>query len=118
MPSLPGSPATPRFAWRPVGVVAGLAGLVLLAVSGRYGYHRDELYFLACGRHLAWGYPDQPPFVPLLARAMSGIDAHSLVLLRLPSDLAVAGTCLLTGVIARELGAARRGQAFAAVAIA
>jgi hypothetical protein len=112
-------PSAPhRFAWRPVAIVAGATGLVLLALSGRYGYHRDELYFLACGRHLAWGYPDQPPLVPFLARLMSGIDAHSLVLLRLPSDLAVAGTCVLTAVIARELGAGRRGQILAAVAIA
>ena len=109
---------THRFAWRPALLVAGVTGLVLLVVSGRYGYHRDELYFLACGRHLAWGYPDQPPLVPFLAWVMSGIDAHSLVLLRLPSDLAVVGTCLLTAVIARELGADRRGQTFAAVAIA
>jgi 4-amino-4-deoxy-L-arabinose transferase-like glycosyltransferase len=107
-----------RFASRPVAVVAGVTGLVLLALSGRYGYHRDELYFLACGRHLAWGYPDQPPLVPFLARVMSDLDAHSLVALRLPSDLAVAATCVLTGFIARELGADRRGQTFAAVAIA
>ncbi|HET7311834.1 MAG TPA: glycosyltransferase family 39 protein [Mycobacteriales bacterium] len=98
--------------------MAVLTGLGLLAVSARYGYHRDELYFLACGRHLAWGYPDQPPLVPLLAHAMSSINPHSLVVLRLPSDLSVAATCVLTAVIARELGADRRGQTFAALAIA
>lgn len=106
------------FAWRPVGLVAAIVALVLFALSARYGYHRDELYFLACGRHLAWGYPDQPPLVPLLARAMSGIAPGSLVVLRLPSDIAVAGTVLLTAGIARELGAGRGGQTVAAVAIA
>ena len=52
------------YAWRPVGVVAlGLFAL-LMAVAGRYGYHRDELYFLAAGRHLDWGDVDQPPLTP------------------------------------------------------
>ncbi|HWB68289.1 MAG TPA: glycosyltransferase family 39 protein [Mycobacteriales bacterium] len=108
--------AQPRspFAWRGVLLIAGAVTLVLFALSGRYGYHRDELYFLACGRHLAWGYPDQPPLVPLLARAMSGIAPGSLVLLRLPSDLAAGGTVVLTAAIARELGAGRGGQLLAA----
>lgn len=106
------------FAARPVtGAALALAAL-LVAFSARYGYHRDELYFLAAARHLAWGYPDQPPLVPLLARAMSGLAPASLLVLRLPSAAASAAFVVLTGLIARELGAERHAQALAALSVA
>jgi 4-amino-4-deoxy-L-arabinose transferase-like glycosyltransferase len=120
----PGTPAPgtgqalPRFALAPVGCVAlGLAAL-LAGFAGRYGYHRDELYFLAAGRHLAWGYPDQPPLVPLTARLMSDLAPGSLVLLRLPSAAAAGVLVLITGLLARELGGGLAAQILAAVAIA
>ena len=87
---------------------------VLLATSGRYGYHRDELYFLRAGQHPAFGYLDQPPLTPLLARAASELFGDSLVGLRLASALAAALVVLLTGLIAREFGGGRGPQALAA----
>ncbi len=108
----------PDFAWRPVSGAALAAAVLLVAFSARYGYHRDELYFLAAGHHLAWGYPDQPPLVPLLARAMSALAPTSLVVLRLPSAVASAGLVVVTGLMARELGAERRAQALAAACVA
>ncbi len=110
--------AVPDFAAGPVIVAALLLAALLIAFSGRYGYHRDELYFLACGRRLAWGYPDQPPLVPVIARLVSGLAPASLVVLRLPSAVASAVLVLLTGLIARELGAERAAQALAAVCVA
>jgi hypothetical protein len=107
----------PALARRGVAAIAVAAALVLLAMSGRYGFHRDEMYFLACGRHLAWGYPDQPPLVPLLARAMSALSP-SLVVLRLPADLAVGVTVTFAALIARELGGGHRPQLLAAAATA
>ncbi len=95
------------------GAAAAVSGL-LLALSGRYGYHRDELYFLQAGRHLAWGYPDQPPLVPLIARVMSGLAPDSVVVLRLPSTLTAAAIVVLTGLIAGELGGGRAEQGLAA----
>jgi hypothetical protein len=47
-------------------VVAGVLGLALLSLGAGYGYHRDELYFRVAGWQLAWGYPDQPPLLPLI----------------------------------------------------
>jgi 4-amino-4-deoxy-L-arabinose transferase-like glycosyltransferase len=113
-----GPGALPRLALGPVLGIAALLMAVLLAYAGRYGYHRDELYFIACGKHLAWGYPDQPPFVPLLARLMTDLSAGSLVVLRLPSVLAAGTLVLLTGLLTRELGGGRIAQALACGVIA
>ncbi|RNL80990.1 ArnT family glycosyltransferase [Nocardioides marmorisolisilvae] len=108
----------PAFARREVGAVAAVLGLTLLVFSGRYGYHRDELYFLAAGHHPAWGYPDQPPLVPLLARLADIVAPGSLIALRLPSTLAATTVVLLAGLTARDLGARRNGQVVAATTTA
>ena len=99
-------------------VIGGLVALLLVAFASGYGYHRDELYFLAAGRHLAWGYADQGPLTPLIARAMSEIDSDSLTVLRLPSALAAGATVVLTGLMARALGGSRRAEAIAAAVAA
>jgi 4-amino-4-deoxy-L-arabinose transferase-like glycosyltransferase len=82
----------------------GLAALALhLWVNGSYGYFRDELYFIICGRHPAWGYTDQPPLMPLIAAA-SDAAFHSLRGLRLVPALAAAATVALTASAAQMLG--------------
>ena len=96
-------------------VVAGVTAAVLVATSARYGYHRDELYFVQAGRHPAWGYDDQPPLTPLLAAGIDHLVPGSVVALRLPSALLIGLTVWLTGLIAREMGGSRRGQLLAAL---
>ena len=93
-------------------------GALLVATSGGYGYHRDELYFIALGDRPALGYVDQPPLVPLLAHALDDIFGGSLVWLRLPSALAAALMVLVTGLIAREFGGRRDAQLLAAASFA
>src|SRR6266851_7143082 len=110
----------PQLALLPVLAIAAALTAVLVAFAGRYGYLGDELYFVACGQHLAWGYPDQPPFVPLVARGMSDLAPGSLVVLRLPSALAAGALVLLTGLLTRELrgGAAAQALACAVISLA
>lgn len=91
---------------------------VLVAFASGYGYHRDELYFLAAGQNLDVGYADQGPITPLIARAMTEISAESLTILRLPSALMAGLTVLVTSLIARELGGTRRAQVIAAACAA
>lgn len=108
----------PPLARRGVFVLSAAVVAILVGVSWRYGYHRDELYFLAAGRRLAWGYPDQPPLVPLLSRAMSALAPGSLLMLRLPSALAAGAVVGFTAASAREVGAGPRGQLLAGGAMA
>jgi hypothetical protein len=88
-----------------------VALLVHLLTNGRYGYFRDELYYIACARHLAFGYVDQPPLSILLLRLSESVLGDSLPAIRLIPAVAGAATVALTGVIARELGG--RGWAIA-----
>jgi len=86
-----------------LGAVTAATLLVHLAVAGRYDFFRDELYFIVCGRHPAFGYVDQPPLVPLLAAATQAFG-RSLWLLRLPAALAAAALVPLTAALARLVG--------------
>jgi 4-amino-4-deoxy-L-arabinose transferase-like glycosyltransferase len=101
-----------------VAVIALVQAAVLLAMSTRYGYHRDELYFIVAGSHPAFGYPDQPPLVPLLSWAMNALAPGSLLVLRAPSALAAAATTTIAALIARELGGQSRAQVIAAACTA
>jgi hypothetical protein len=91
-----------------------LVSLVLLATAGRYGYHRDELYFVRAGQEPAFGYVDQPPLTPLFARAASELFGESPVGLRVFSALAAGLIVLCTGLIAREFEASRTTAVLAA----
>jgi hypothetical protein len=90
---------------------SAVALLVHLLTNGRYGYFRDELYYIACARHLAFGYVDQPPLSILLLLLSRALLGDSLSAIRLLPALAGAATVGITGLIARDLGG--RGWAIA-----
>jgi len=97
-----------------VAATAAAAVLVHLACGNAYGVLRDELYFLACGRHPAFGYVDQPPVVPLLARLAAAVFGPTPMGLRIPAYLAHAGTVWATALLAGRLGGGPRARLLAA----
>jgi 4-amino-4-deoxy-L-arabinose transferase-like glycosyltransferase len=103
---------------RRVIAVGAVVFAVLLAASTRYGFHRDELYFIECARHLQASYVDQPVLTPLLAWVSLKVFGVSLLALRMWPALAAWATVVLAGLTAREFGGGRRAQLLAAVATA
>jgi hypothetical protein len=99
---------------RRVIAVGGIVFAVLMAVSDRYGFDRDELYFLDCARHLQASYVDQPVLGPLLAWVSLHLFGVSLPGLRVWPALAAWATVVVAGLTAREFGGARRAQLLAA----
>lgn len=104
-------------AWYPVLVVAAVAAAAHLVVASRYGWHRDELYYVICGRHLAWGYVDHPPLTPLLARLATAWGG-GVSPLRVLAVAVQAGCVVLAAVLAAEFGGRRRAQVIAAAGVA
>jgi 4-amino-4-deoxy-L-arabinose transferase-like glycosyltransferase len=99
-------------AWLPIGSAVAATIAVLLAVSNRYGFHRDELYFLMLPP--GWGYVDQPPLTPLLARGAAALFGASQTGVRVPALLCVGLGIVLMALIARELGGGRLSQTLTA----
>lgn len=111
------APASPTPARSRVALV--LAALVVLAhlvLDAGYGIFRDELYYLACARRLAWGYVDHPPLSIALLALQRLVLPDAPWALRLLPALAHGATVWLCADIARRLGGARLAQALAAVA--
>lgn len=116
------NPSTHSQGWFASGpaIVAAIAILKLaleLCAAPHYGIFRDEMYYLACGQHLGWGYVDHPPLMPFIAWFASHIFGTSLIGLRLLPALAGAALVWLTGTMARMMGGARLAQALAALAV-
>jgi hypothetical protein len=101
-------------------IVAAIAAVNFafhMATANLYGFFIDEIYFLACGQHLAWGYVDMPPltaFQAWLTRHLFGDSPYSI---RLFPSLAAAGLVLLTAALVRELGGGRFAQILAALVV-
>jgi len=117
-PAAAPAPALTPAPWAGIALIAVAAVAVEMAVSARYGYVRDELYFLSAGQHLAFGYVDQPPLTPLLARITAALTGGTLAGFRILPALCLAALVVMTAAMSRRLGAGRTGQLLAALAAA
>jgi dolichyl-phosphate-mannose-protein mannosyltransferase len=102
--------------WRLIGIFAAATVLIHFLTNGAYGYFRDELYFIACGEHLAAGYVDLPPMVALIAKFSRATMGDSLFAIRFFPALAGGATVAIAGMLAWELGGGRFAQAIAMLA--
>src|SRR5579872_6057600 len=91
--------------------------LVHLYAGRHYGYFVDELYYLACSRHLAWGYVDQPPLIAVVTLVERLLFGDSLAAIRFLPALAGVAEVVITALLAREFGGGRFAQALAALAV-
>jgi len=98
--------------WLPVLVL----GLVYVFTAGRYDLFRNELYFIASGRHPAFGYADLPPVVPLVAAATQAFGVNVWIL-HLPAVVAALALIPLTAQLARTVGGDERAAWMAAIAV-
>ena len=107
-------------------VIPGVSTLVVLAVvktafllcfAGGFGYMSDELYFLACAAHPAWGYADLPPLLPWLTWLVTHTLGSSLWAIRVYPAIAAGATVILTGWLAAELGGGKRAVILASLLV-
>ncbi len=102
---------------RAVLAIAAAAVAIHLATAGGYGYFRDELYYIACSDHLAFGYVDHPPLSILILAVQRHLFGDSLFALRLFPALAAGLLVLTSAALAAELGADSFGRALTGLCI-
>jgi Dolichyl-phosphate-mannose-protein mannosyltransferase len=98
-------------------LLAAAAVLLQMATNGRYGYFRDELYYLALSHHLAWGYVDMAPMAPFVLYISRALFGESLQAIRVLPALALGAEILITGLITRELGGKRFAVCLACLSV-
>ena len=99
-------------------VVPAVAVALLLATALNDHYFRDEFYYLACSRRMAWGYVDQPPLSVAILWLVRHAAGSSLLVLRAVAALALAAAILTTGSIARRIGGGAFGELLAMTSLA
>jgi 4-amino-4-deoxy-L-arabinose transferase-like glycosyltransferase len=99
-------------------IVPAAVVILLVCDAMRDHFFRDEFYYLACSRRLAWGYVDQPPLSIAVLWLVRHLLGESLLVIRLVSALAFAGVLLLAASMARRLGGGSLAELLAMIGVA
>ena len=91
-----------------VAILGFIKILILFFYANRFGFMADELYFLDCARHPAWGYADLPPLLPWITWVAMHTIGASLWAVRVYPAIAAGATVVLAGWLAAELGGKKR----------
>ena len=73
-------------------------------IAPGYGFFGDELYTIALSKHLAFGYVDLPPLVPVLVALSRALLGESLFAMHIVPALAGLATLVFVCLIAKEFG--------------
>jgi len=114
----PGDGAKRRGLIVPALLALATAAAHIATSNDDWGIFRDELYYVACSKHLAFGYVDHPPLIALLTWIARHLFGESLPALRLLPALAAGGTVFLTILIVRRMGGAMFAQVLAVLLVA
>jgi hypothetical protein len=98
-------------------LIAAAQFVLQVLFHGSYGYFRDELYYIACSKHLAFGYVDQPPLSLLILAISRWVLGDSLQAIRLLPSLAGAAVVMIAALTARRLGGGRFAQGLASLSV-
>jgi 4-amino-4-deoxy-L-arabinose transferase-like glycosyltransferase len=90
---------------------------ILTGALSSYGYFIDEFYYIACSKHLAFGYVDHPPLSVWMLALSRWLFGESIPALRVFPALAASATVFMTGLTVRRLGGFRVAIVIAALAV-
>lgn len=110
--------SAPAVAVAPLALASVAVALLHLVCINQYGYFRDELYYLSCAKHLAWGYVDHPPLCVALLKVVTDTFGDSLAAVRSIGVTAGFLSVWVAGLVVRELGGKAWAQGIAGLAIA
>jgi hypothetical protein len=98
-------------------LIAATQLIIQIIFHNNYGYFRDELYYIACSKHLAFGYVDQPPLSIFILAVVRWTLGESLQAIRLLPSLAGAAVVIIAALMTRRLGGGRFAQGLASFSI-
>jgi hypothetical protein len=92
----------------PTSIIIGLLVLSKLLtpffIHHDFGFHRDELLYMAQGTHLSWGYIAVPPFTAFIAKVTQVLLGYGIYSIRFFPALSGAISLWLTTMIVKEMG--------------